>query len=204
MVLGETAGRDDYERAIQIYESLIHQHPGWIWLQTGLIETLHEYSKRLSRSGDPSAAELRFRHALQSAENLVGNPAAAAPCFHKALIEPFNRLASDLLARPSLPQADLALAIRLARQALEWESTKGLDLPECASARTGSLALPIAALVTGRASIRRRDGDDVEWKCGSPRSALPGDLAGAMGRSRQFSGKPERSGWGLALGVRPP
>ncbi len=100
MVLGETAGCDDYERAIQIYESLIHQHPGWIWLQTGLIETLHEYSKRLSRSGDHSAAELRFRHALHSAENLVGNPAAAAPCFHKALIEPFNRLASDLLRVP--------------------------------------------------------------------------------------------------------
>jgi tetratricopeptide (TPR) repeat protein len=124
MILGDSKGRVDYDRAVQTYEALVEQHPGWIWLSTGLIETLREYSGRLSRLGDSAAAESLVRRALRKAEGLVGNPDAAFPCFHKALIDPFLGLASDLVARPPVPPSDVALAIRLARQALEWESTE--------------------------------------------------------------------------------
>jgi serine/threonine protein kinase len=124
LVLGQATGKTDYEQAIQIYETLIQQHADWIWLRTGLIETLREYSRSLSTSGDAAAAESRFRHALRLAADLVGNPDTASPCYHKALIEPFNGLASDLLARRSASPSDVARAIRLARQAIEWESTE--------------------------------------------------------------------------------
>jgi tetratricopeptide (TPR) repeat protein len=89
-----------------------------------LIETLREYAVRLSQRGDRTAAEPRFRQALAMADDLVGNRAVASPCFHKPLIEPVNGLAWDLVARPPVDPADAALAIRLARQAIEWENTE--------------------------------------------------------------------------------
>jgi serine/threonine protein kinase len=124
MILGDAKGRGDYEQAIRAYETLIQQQPGFIWLHTGLIETLREYSERLSRIRDRDAAEAKFRHALRVAEGLVGNAAVEAPCFHKPLIEPVNGLAWDLVVRPPVDRSDATLAIRLARQVVEWENTK--------------------------------------------------------------------------------
>jgi tetratricopeptide (TPR) repeat protein len=124
MILGDPKGREDYQKAIGVYEELAREHPDWIWLRTGLIETLREYSDRLSKSGDAPAAGAFTRRALRIASDLVGNKAAASPCFHKPLLDPFHGLAWDLVVHPPVNPSDVALAIRLARQALEWESTE--------------------------------------------------------------------------------
>jgi serine/threonine protein kinase len=181
MILGQPKGREDYERAIGTYGALIQRHPDFIWLRTGLIETLREYSDRLSRSGDPTAAEPLVRRALQVAEDLVGNKAAAPPCFHMALIDPFNGLAWTLVARPASSPSDTALAVRLARQAVDWEAghpppstagtvhasirTPGLPAPRTtlgvALHRAGDWAAAASALEESMA--RNGAGDPRDW-----------------------------------------
>jgi serine/threonine protein kinase len=121
LAMGGPGGREDYRKAIRLYEELIAERPGQIWLRTGLIETLHEYSSRLTAPGDMPEAEASFRRALAVAETLIGNPQAANHCFSMALVGPFNDLARDLVRRPSTPPGDAALAVRLGRQAIDWE-----------------------------------------------------------------------------------
>jgi tetratricopeptide (TPR) repeat protein len=122
MVLGDPQGRENYELATRSYQDLLTQSPGFLWLHTGLIETLLEYSHCLSVSGDKAKAEAMFNQALHNAEELLANKDVAYPCYHAAMIDPFNRLAWNLLARPRLDHAELALAIRLARLAAEWKA----------------------------------------------------------------------------------
>src|SRR5262249_32201103 len=43
LLTGDAGGRDDYRRAIQVYEDLAARHPDYIWLRAGLIQTLREY-----------------------------------------------------------------------------------------------------------------------------------------------------------------
>jgi tetratricopeptide (TPR) repeat protein len=123
LILGDSNGRADYERAIRSFESLANQHPDFVWLRTRLIETLREYADRLSRSGHPDAAAIPFRRAVQLALDQIGCKDWDSPCFHKALIDPFNGLAWDLVARGPADPSDVAIAIRLAQQAALWEST---------------------------------------------------------------------------------
>ena len=170
MILGQAKGREDYEQAIRTYEALIQQHPGFIWLRTGLIQTLREYSERLSRSGDRTAAEPRFRHALQLAEDLVGDQAVALPCFYKPLIEPVNGLAWELVVHPPVDPSDTALALRLARQAVAWETTELPNYPRVpqvhrtlgvASCRAGDWTTAASAFEKSMAA--NAGGDARDW-----------------------------------------
>jgi tetratricopeptide (TPR) repeat protein len=200
MILGEATGRKDYEQAIRIYEALIQQHPDFIWLRTGLIETLREYSERLARSGDRTAVEPRFRHALQVAEGLVGNAAVASPCFHKPLIAPVNGLAWDLVVRPPVDPSDAALAIRLARQVVEWETTEYPYLPRVhraqrtlgvASCRAGEWNAAAAALEKSMAE--NKGGDARDWFFLAIVRHRQGDRAGAQKWYERAAGWMERN-----------
>ena len=53
MSLGRPRVATDYREAIRIYEGLALEQPDLIWLHTGLIETLHEYSNLLDATADP-------------------------------------------------------------------------------------------------------------------------------------------------------
>jgi serine/threonine protein kinase len=200
MILGDATGREDYEQAIRTYEALIRQHPGFIWLRTGLIETLREYSQWLSRSGDRAAAEPQFRHALRVAEGLVNNVAVASPCFHKPLIPPVNGLAWDLVVRPPVDPSDVALAIRLARQVVEWETTEYPYLPPVhlaqrtlgiASCRTGDWTAAAAALEKSMAE--NEGGDARDWFFLAIARHRQGDRAGAQQWYRRAAGWMERN-----------
>jgi tetratricopeptide (TPR) repeat protein len=122
--LGKARGRDDYRQSIRLYEQLAAKFTDRIWLRTRLIETLHEYSRLLTAPTDKLEAEATFRRALAVTETLIGNPEAAKHCYTMALVGPFNNLAWDLVRTPPVQISDAGLAVRLARQAIEWEPTR--------------------------------------------------------------------------------
>jgi serine/threonine protein kinase len=126
LLLGQKGGQDDYRRAIQIYEDLAARDPDRIWLRTGLIQTLREYAGLLDDAKDTAEANGALRRALAVAESLIGNRAAALPCFSHQLIGPLGALAWDLANEPALDPGDANLAVRLARQAVDWD----LDQPD--------------------------------------------------------------------------
>ena len=119
--LGKPKWQDNYRQAIRDNEEIAARFPERIWLRTHLIETLHEYSRLLTSPADKPEAEGAFRRALAVAEAMIGKPEVASHCFTMALAGPFNELAWDLVRRPTATPADSALAVRLARQAIEWE-----------------------------------------------------------------------------------
>jgi serine/threonine protein kinase len=186
-ILGQAKGRGDYEQAIRTYEALIQQQPGFIWLRTGLIETLLEYSEGLTRNGDRTAAGPRFRRALQLAEDLIGDPAVAAPCYYKPLIASINGLAWELVVRPPGDPSDTARAIRLARQAVAWETTEIPYYPHVlqvhrtlgvASCRAGDWSAAAAALEKSIAATE--GGDSRDWFFLAIARHRQGDRAGAQ------------------------
>jgi tetratricopeptide (TPR) repeat protein len=124
MRLGRPRGRDDYRQAIRIYEDLSARHPGFIWLRSGLIDTLQEYAGLLGASTDAVEARASFRRALAVAEPLIGDKDAAQHCFRIGLVGPFNSLAWELVRRPTVRADDAALAVRFARQAVDWEPSQ--------------------------------------------------------------------------------
>ena len=93
MALGSPKGRQDYRQAISSYESLASRKPELIFLRTGLIETLYEYSRMLTAPADQAEAEASFRRALAVAESLIGNPEADKHCYTMGLVGPLNDLA---------------------------------------------------------------------------------------------------------------
>jgi tetratricopeptide (TPR) repeat protein len=119
LALGQAKGREDYQAAIDMYERLIAANPERIWLHTGLIETLHEFSRMLAATKDHTGAHALRERALLSAEALIGDARAAIPCFAKALAGAFDGLARDLLG-DSDDTASTTRAARLARQATDW------------------------------------------------------------------------------------
>jgi serine/threonine protein kinase/tetratricopeptide (TPR) repeat protein len=121
MALGSPKGRQDYRLAISSYESLAARKPEFIWLRTGLIETLHEYSRMLTAPDDQAEAEALFRRALAVSESLIGNPEAAKHCYTMGLVGPLNDLAWALVKRAPVQLSDAQLAVRLSRQTVEWE-----------------------------------------------------------------------------------
>jgi serine/threonine protein kinase/tetratricopeptide (TPR) repeat protein len=121
MALGHSKGRDDYRQAIELYEHLAAQYPERIWLRTGLIETLHEYSSLLTAEEDNAEARARFLRALEVAESLIGNEEAARHCYTMGLVGPVCDLAWDLVKRPTVQSAAAQRAVRLSRQATAWE-----------------------------------------------------------------------------------
>jgi tetratricopeptide (TPR) repeat protein len=111
----------DYQRSVQIYETMAARSPSFIWLRTGLIETLREHARERAGSGDPAGADAATRRALVIAEGLVDDKDAALLCFRKGLVGPFVGLARDVADSLSARPDDTALAVRLARRAVEWE-----------------------------------------------------------------------------------
>jgi tetratricopeptide (TPR) repeat protein len=185
MILGVPEGRGDYEQAVRVYEALIQQQPKFIWLRTGLIETLLEYSQGLARSGDQTAAGPRFRRALQLAEDLIGDPAVATPCYYKPLIASINGLAWELVVRPPGDPSDTARAIRLARQAVAWETTEVPYFPHVlqvhrtlgvASCRAGDWSAAVTALENSMAATE--GGDPRDWLFLAIARHRQGDRAG--------------------------
>jgi serine/threonine protein kinase len=122
LMLGDSRGKEDYRRAIQFYEEMAARWPERIWLRTGLIETLREYATLLSRPADATEADGSTRRALEVADSLIGDPSAALPCFRKGLIAPFNGLARDLVSKGVPRPGDVAHAVRIARQAVDWDA----------------------------------------------------------------------------------
>ena len=120
MVRGYRKGRENYRQAIRIYEEISARSPGYIWLRTGLIATLQEYAGLLTASEDAVEADVSIRRALEVANALIGNKDAGQPCFRHGLVDPLNRLSRGLVRRPARP-GDASLAVRLARQAVDWE-----------------------------------------------------------------------------------
>ena len=121
MVLGRPRGHDDYRAAIRIYESISARSPAFLWLRAGLIETLQEYAKLLTSPKDAGERDATFRRAIAVADSLVDNRDAGLHCFRIQLVGPFNSLAWELVCRPPARAGDAALAVRLARKAVEWE-----------------------------------------------------------------------------------
>jgi tetratricopeptide (TPR) repeat protein len=121
MALGMPKGRDDYRNAIRLYEDLAATHPRQIWLRTGLIETLHEYSRSLKSPTDGPEAEAVFRRALAVADSMIVDPEDAQPCSTMALVGPLNDLAWALVLRPDATPTDAEAAVRLASHATDWE-----------------------------------------------------------------------------------
>jgi serine/threonine protein kinase/tetratricopeptide (TPR) repeat protein len=121
MALGSPRSHQNYREAIRLYEELATESPGHFWLRTGLIETLHEYSRLLKAPADRLEGEASFRRALAVAAGLIGKPEVSQHCYTMALAGPFNDLAWDLVRRPPTQPSDAALAVHLARQAIEWE-----------------------------------------------------------------------------------
>jgi serine/threonine protein kinase len=119
--LGTARGREDYRQSIRLYEELAAKFTDRIWLRTRLIETLHEYSRLLTAPTEKVESVKSFRRALVVAKTLIGNPEASQHCYAMALAGPFNDLAWDLVRRPPALNSDAELAVRLARQAIEWE-----------------------------------------------------------------------------------
>ncbi len=124
LILGDSRGRDDYRRAIQVYEELATRFPERIWLRTGLIETLREHASLLAEPIDSTEAEGSIRRAVEVAETLVGNQSAALPCFRKALVGPFSGLAWNFVSQAPLRPGDVAKAVRIARQAVDWDADR--------------------------------------------------------------------------------
>jgi tetratricopeptide (TPR) repeat protein len=121
MALGDPKGRQDYRQAITSYESLAARRPGLLWLRTGLIETLLEYSRTLKAPEAQAEAEASFRRALAIAESLIKDPEVAKHCYTMGLVGPLNDLAWTLVQHAPVQPSDAQLAVRLSRQTVDWE-----------------------------------------------------------------------------------
>ena len=124
LILGDAHGRTEYRRAIQIYEELAARFPERIWLRTGLIETLHEYANLLEEPSSAEEADVSIHRAVEVAGTLIGNQSAAMPCFRKDLVGPFSGLAWTIVSQARLRPIEVAQAIRIAQQAVDWDSQR--------------------------------------------------------------------------------
>jgi eukaryotic-like serine/threonine-protein kinase len=124
LILGDARGRNEYRRAIQIYEELAARFPERIWLRTGLIETLHEYASLLAEPSYALEADVSIHRAVEVADTLIGNQSAALPHFRKDLVGPFSGLAWTIVSQARLCPIELAQAIRIAQQAVDWDSER--------------------------------------------------------------------------------
>jgi serine/threonine protein kinase len=121
MALRNEKGKTNYHQALSLYNQLIREHPDQIYLFTGLMETLLEYSDFLAVRGDRSEADALFRQGLEAAETVIQNKDAGKHCFTMALAPAVSELAWRLVRVPGADPGDLSLAIRLATQTTAWE-----------------------------------------------------------------------------------
>jgi tetratricopeptide (TPR) repeat protein len=122
--LGSPKGHDDYREAIRIYEELARDKPDWIWIRTGLIETLHEYSIFLDAVRDLEVSDNVFCRSLDVAQGLLGNEQASHNCYSMALSGSFCELSWSLMRRGPARHGNPALAMRLASVAAEWQPSR--------------------------------------------------------------------------------
>jgi serine/threonine protein kinase len=120
-ILRDPRADRSYHRAISLYQILADREPSFIWIRTGLIDTLREYADCLEAMGRPDNAEDMVRRALTVAEPLLVDKAAASPCFQHELVGQFNGLAWWLVRQPPKHADDPTRAVALARRAVEWE-----------------------------------------------------------------------------------
>ena len=163
LYLGSAQGRDDYRRAIHVYETLAARFADRIWYRTGLIETLKEFASILREAGDTTEADAFFRRAVRVAESLLDNNDADRHCFSMGLVGPFNEIAWELVRRPHAPTGDVGLAVRLARKAVVWAPGQSgcLSTLGVALYRTGDLSSASKAL---KQSIElSKGGTAVDW-----------------------------------------
>jgi len=125
MAMGLPRGRDDYRRAIRLYEDAISAHPEQIWLRTGLIGTLFDYASFLKAPTDAKEADESFRRAIAVADLMIADPAAAKTCFTMEMVGLLNDMAWTIAVRPGLSPADAQAAVRLAGHATTWQPAIG-------------------------------------------------------------------------------
>jgi hypothetical protein len=124
MALRSPRGRANYLEAIRIYEQLAHEQPSWIWIRTGLLETLHEYANVLDSAGEQRESDAAFCRAVEVAEDLIDNKLASENCYSMALSGAFNDLAWTLMRRSTSRHGNSALALRLASVAAGWQPNR--------------------------------------------------------------------------------
>jgi tetratricopeptide (TPR) repeat protein len=121
MLLGDPMGRENYREAIRVYEELAVKNPGFVWIRTGLIDTLHEYSCLLDARKEASESDAVFHRATMAAESLSGDEHAGENCYSMALSGVMSDLAWTLMHRAPARHGDPLLALRLARLAADWQ-----------------------------------------------------------------------------------
>jgi serine/threonine protein kinase len=162
-ILRDPRADRSYHRAISLYQILADREPSFIWIRTGLIDTLREYADGLEAIGRPDAAEDMVRRALDVAEPLLVDKAAAFPCFQKGLVGQFDGLAWWLVRHPPKRTDDPARAVRLARHAVEWEPQRAAFRTTLALAhyRSGDWIAAKAALA--ESTEVQEEGDPLNW-----------------------------------------
>ena len=129
-ILGDSEAPADFRRSIRTYENLASRHPSFVWLRTGLIETLQEYAELLEKSGEFRETECVNKRSLEVAEALLADKQIDFPCFRYALIKPFQRMAQGLRESASCRAREHELAARLSRKIDEWTpAAKGPNPP---------------------------------------------------------------------------
>jgi serine/threonine protein kinase len=124
LLMNNPRGRDDYRRAIGVYEQIAARFPERIWLRTGLIDTLNEQARMLEGPADKAEVQVSISRAAAVAGTLIGDRAAAQPCFCKGLIGPFNALARKIVSETRLEPASAEQAVLIARQAVDWDTAR--------------------------------------------------------------------------------
>ncbi len=167
-ILRDPAADRDYRLAVGRYLGMAARWPDRIWYRTGAIDTLREYTGQLESLGRPTDAEAALREALAIAEGLLDVADARLPCFRMALVEQFDGLARSVLDPSHSRPNDPALALRLARWAVDGDPTRGSFRTTLALAhyRNGD---PSAATESLEQAIRLQDGAEAEeWVVTSP------------------------------------
>ena len=145
MALGRPKGREDYREAIRIYEGLAREKPDLIWLKTGLIETLYEYSNMVDTAHDQCESDAVFWRALDVAQGLIDDKRD----FGKLL---FDGTLGCLQRSCLVAHAPTALASRRPGDWRSgWQAWRPTGNP---AART--FGLPPVSLPTATANSRRR------------------------------------------------
>ena len=157
-------GRENYRAAIRIYDELAAEHPGFLWIRTGMIDTFHEYSNLLEAGGDLAASDAIFRRAVAVAKGLTVNPSAGAKCYTMALSDRFQRPRVD-------PDAPLSRAPR--RSGLCPASSRGWrpagnPIAAICSSLSASPATALGNFPEAAAALRKsidlkKSGDAADW-----------------------------------------
>jgi serine/threonine protein kinase len=161
--LGDPRGRQDYGEAIRLFESLTARFPDHLWYNADLIESRREYANLLTATKCKTDAESSTRRALEIAEGLLGNKDADRHCFSMQLAGPFNNLAWDLVRRAPSRPGDMALALRIAQQAVEWEPERAAYWNTLGVARYRAGDYPAAALALQKSMDLNNGGDAGDW-----------------------------------------